>query len=269
MKSRQIHNSHSSDRLNFGYVVSERQNPPFMPFPFTPGSHDRPVNTQAAPVLDTGVKLPPPREPVVERDLSTEEMLSLFDRKESLTMAYVPHFITQCVMYYLEMLVEYGRSNRISEIKKHSRMLKAVRDEYIYALRHEMPPRIFEKFLAQKDRYLELCGANLTLMYFTFGNELSKTYGHKENEPIFCYSNIMVELIEYVERFDAEVNDQIAERLGVPCKNHGDARLTAIKQVCKDIISDYPVPKSQYTELCVSIMATKAKIMVNEIYNEQ
>lgn len=207
----------------------------------------------------------PKRKPMQERDLSTEEFLNLFERKESLTMAYIPHFITQCVIYYLDLLVEYARANRLSEYKKHTRQLKNVREEYFLALRHEMPEHVYQKFLAQRDEYLNLCGANLQLMYFAFGNELSKKYGRQAHEAILCYANIMVAFVEYVEDFDREVNKRIAEKMGMPCRNHGDARLSAIKTVCKDMLKSFPIPKNEQTQLCVNVMANKAKIMVNEM----
>lgn len=211
-----------------------------------------------------GIEMPK-HKPMQERDLSTEELLNLFDRKESLTLAYIPHFITQCVIYYLDLLVDYARANRLSEYKKHTRMLKNVREEYFMALRHEMPPHVYQRFLEQRDEYLNLCGANLQLMYFTFGNELSKKYGRQNHEAMLCYANIMVAFVEYVEDFDRKVNAKIAEKMGMPCRNHGDARLTAIKTICKDILHDYPIPKNNDTELCVNVMANKAKAMINNM----
>ena len=78
------------------------------------------------------------RVPMQERDLSTEEFLNLFERKESLKMAYIPHFITQCVVYYLDLLVAYARDNRLSEYKKQTRRLKEIRKEYMDSLEKEM-----------------------------------------------------------------------------------------------------------------------------------
>ena len=92
-----------------------------------------------------------------ERELSTEEFLNLFERHESLKMAYIPHFITQCIIYYLDLFVDYARNNRLSEYKKHTRRLKEIRAEYMDALKHEMPADIFQKFLNQREEYLESC----------------------------------------------------------------------------------------------------------------
>lgn len=96
--------------------------------------------------LFTGIQVKQ-REPMQERDLSTEEFLNLFERKESLKMAYIPHFITQCVVYYLDLLVAYARDNRLSEYKKQTRRLKEIRKEYMDSLEKEMPPKVFQKFL--------------------------------------------------------------------------------------------------------------------------
>jgi len=222
----------------------------------------KPIFTK--PLIDTGLQIKP-REPMRERELSTEEFLNLFDRKESLKMAYVPHFMTQCVIHYLDLLVEYARANRLSDYKKHTRKLKDIKAEYLEALRHEMPPHVFQKFLDQRDEYLTSCGANLTLMYFTFGNQILKRYGRINHEALYCYANIILAFINYVEDFDRDVNKRIAEKMGMPCRNHGDARLTAIKGVCKDIIKSYPLEKNADTDLCVGVMANKAAIMINNM----
>lgn len=205
------------------------------------------------------------REPMREHELSTEEFLNLFDKAESLRMAYIPHFITQCVIYYLDLLVEYAKENRLSEYKKHTRQLKEIKQEYIAALQHEMPPHVFQKFLAQRDEYLASCGSNLTLMYFSFGNLLLKHYGRLTHEAMYCYGNIIVAFIEYVEDFDRQVNNRIAEKLGKPCRNHGDARLTAIKAVCKDIIKAYPLGKDDIIALCIGVMRNRAVAMINDM----
>lgn len=208
------------------------------------------------------------REPMMERELSTEEFLNLFDRKESLVMAYVPHFITQCVIHYLDLMTDYMRTNRLSEYKKNTRQLREIKEEYLAALRHEMPPHVFQKFLDQRDEYLASCGSNLQLMYFTFGNQMLKHYGRMAHEDVFCYANIIIAFIEFVEDFDREVNKKIAERMKMPCRNHGDARLTAIKHICKDIIKPYPLEKNEQTSLCVGVMKNKAVRMINAMMEE-
>lgn len=162
-----------------------------------------------SPTLFTGIQVKK-REPMRERDLSTEEFLNLFERLESLRMAYIPHFLTQCVVYYLDLLIAYARDNRLSEYKKQTRRLKEIKEEYMDALRHEMPVDIFQKFLDQRKEYLESCGANLTLMYFTFGNQILKYHGRVKHESIFCYANIIIAFIDYVEDFDRQVNKRIA-----------------------------------------------------------
>lgn len=216
------------------------------------------------PGLDLGLKV---KTLPAERELSEEEFLGMFERKESLALAYIPHFLTQCVMYYLDLLLEYCRTHKLPQYKKCSRVLKMVRDEYEVSIRHEMPPHIYARFLEQREEFFALCGVNLTLMYYTFSNELSRKYGKIPHEEVLCYAAIMEALVVYVEHFDREVNAEIARRMGMPCRNHGDARLTAIKSVSKFILKDYAMPCNQQTETCVNVIVSKAKIMINNMLN--
>lgn len=225
----------------------------------------RRLSEQPSFVMELDIK---PRKPMKERELSTEEFLNLFEKKESLVMAYIPHFITQCVVYYLDMLTDYTRRYKLVQYKKHCRQLLEVKQEYIHALRHEMPPQVFEKFLTQRDEFLWSCGSNLQLMYFTFGNELKKRYGYIAHEEVLCYAHIIIAFIDYVEEFDRKVNKRIAERMKMPCRNQGDARLTAIKAVCLEMVDAYPIEKNEQTEICVTVMANKAIAMINAMLNK-
>lgn len=205
------------------------------------------------------------REPMRERELSVEEILNLFERRDTLKIVYVPHFMTQCVVYYLDRLLDYAREHRLSDYKKHCRLLKVIKADYIAALNHEMPPSYFKKFLSQRDEYLALCGANLSFMFFTFNNEILKRHGKIEHVAFYSYAHIILTLIAYVENFDKKANKMIADKVGSPCCNQGDARLTGIKKICNDIIRHYPLQSNTNTEQCIAVMANKAIIMINEM----
>lgn len=205
------------------------------------------------------------REPMRERELSTTEFLNMFDHAESLKMVYLPHFITQCVIYYVDLLIDYARSNRLSDYRKHTQKLRNIKDDYIAALRHEMPAQVFQQFLTQREEYLASCGSNLNLIFFTFNNLLLKRYGRIDNDILCCYANIIIAFTNYVEDFDKEVNKRIAKKLRMPCRNYGDTRLTAIKDVCNDIACPYLLEKNKDTMLCVDVIANKALVLINKM----
>lgn len=225
----------------------------------------KPIQAPLTQAVDFGIDVPK-RKPMRERELSTTELLNLFDRKESLQMVYIPHFITQCIMYYIDAMCQYMVEHRLSEYKKLKRILTEIKREYYAALRHEMPFEVFQKFQAQRDEYLANCGANLQIMYFTFCNELSHNFKHVENEAIVCYAYIVVSLAQHIEDFDRSVNKKIAEKLNMPTRNHGDARLAFAKRVCMDVVKPYwNMGQTQQTELAMNIIANKAKQMINDM----
>ena len=76
---------------------------------------------------------------------------------------------------------------------------------------------------------------------------------------------IMREMVRYVDRFDAEVNRKIAEKLKTPCRNHGDARLSEIRQTCDALLHDLKTEPSQQTDLAIQVIVTKAKTTIHEM----
>lgn len=208
--------------------------------------------------VDLGIRLKPQRQPMTERELTPQEVLKLFSPEEALTITYVPHFITQCVMYYTDLLTAYAVENRLPQTKKHNRWLKRLNGEYMKALTEEMPDRVFKRFLSLREEYLQMCAPNLQIMYFTFDAELKKHYGYIQDAPAYCYAYIISSLIDFIGEYDRSINRKIADRLGVPCRNNGDARLTNMKIVCDDIIGKYPIGKTPQTELAIKVLVNKA-----------
>lgn len=219
----------------------------------------RPLEFATAPLVERTHK------PAPSQDLSVTDMLKLFERKEALELTYVPHFLTQCVVYYTELLVKYAIDNRIEEMKHNTRALRAVCTEYHDALRTEMPSHVYKRFLEQRDEYLDDCGINLHLMYFTFANDVLKASGKYPHYELQTYAHMILAIIEFVENYDRKVNREIAERLGRSCRNNRDARLYAIKEVCQRIVKDRPIERSKSIDVALNVIYNKALGMVQKM----
>lgn len=199
--------------------------------------------------------------------LSRRDMLDLFGRKESVSMVYIPHFVTQCILYYSDLLMNYTRSHKMSEYKRHTRILNNICKDYYTVLRQEMPPEVYQKFLDQREEYLDLCASNLMIAYFTFGKELISKYGSIEHEDLHCYAYMISALVDCVNRYDDYVGEQIAIRTKTAGKVRRDVRLKCIQEVCDDINKSYRVDGTKQTDLAINIIVNKAKIMINKMLN--
>lgn len=218
----------------------------------------------AVPSVPTySVRIPPRRPP--QRELTASEMLRLFDKREALHIVYVPHFITQCIMFYLDELCNYTSANRLSQYKRLRHTLVEIKSEYYYAVRKEMPPRVYDKFMTQRDEYLTACGANLQIMYFTFSNELARKYKNVENDVVVCYALMIVALAQFIEDYDAAVNRRIEEKIKMPTHNHGDARVRRVKEICRGIAGKYALEPTEQTKLALQVIANRAKSMINDM----
>lgn len=215
----------------------------------------------------TGICIPKPK-PRTEQKLSYRNLIEFLDYKEALKIAFIPHFVIQGILYYLNNLVDYAVNNRIAELKKPVRLLKELRDDYDKNLQMEMSPKVYKRFLELRQEYLSDCGGNLARMYFTYGNSLLKRYGKIDHESVYCFAHIIISLAEYIVKFDSDANKRIASASGKPCQNNGDARLDAICTVCRNIVRNYPLPSDPQTELCVKVIATKAESIVIRMTQE-
>lgn len=199
-----------------------------------------------------------------DRELSPSELLHLFDETETLRMVYVPHFLTQCVMYYLDLMMQAGAKFKLP-YKKEARLLKDLQNEYIISLKAEMPFHVYQHFLAQREDYLNHCGAKLHIVYYTFANELVKRYPVLRGKEYYCYAHIVLAIIDFVERYDYSVNRKIEAKVGRPCRADKDARLTLVKAVCQRVVTDYPLEYGDLVTMAINTIKNKAIEMINEM----
>lgn len=204
-----------------------------------------------------------------ERELSTAEIFKLLDRKQAMEMVYVPHFLTQGVLYFAKELLDYARSNRLANFKQQGRILNLMVEEYYSALRKEMGENVFKRFLQLREEYLADCGRNLAVMYFSYLNAFNKIHNHVDNEALYVYANIIVSLADEVEHYDRQVNAKISKKLNVPCRNYGDARLSYIKKLVKREADRFHITKTKDLELCMKIMINVAIRKVDMILCEK
>lgn len=200
--------------------------------------------------------------------LGVKEVLQLFDPIESLCIVYVPHYLTLCVISYIEKLLDFCRTNRLSEYKPVSRKLKDVITEYYHALQDEMPRYAYMQFLNQKDNFLQRCNRDLTIMYFTYGNAILAKFGKLQNEDVYTFTNMICEIIRHIEDYDRESQKKIAERTKTTPRIYKDVRLEYIMKLCNEIRGSYKIESNETTDLAIKVIIQEAKATVMELKNK-
>lgn len=215
-----------------------------------------------APKYNVGPQRVPP---IREREMSPQEILNVLDRKNTLRMVYIPHLLTQCVICYIDLIIEYARANKLTQYRKLTRTMQLVKEDYYQALLGEMRPQLYERFNNQREDFLNLCGFNIQKAFYTFNNAMLKQYGRVPNDIIRCYANIVIALVNYVNDFDRKVNAEIAEKLKTPCRNNKDARLNDLRVLCTQIAEPFVVKSDSQIKLMIDIMANKAESVINDM----
>ncbi len=211
---------------------------------------------------DLGMKR---QQPMRERELTPQELLNILDRKDTLRMVYVPHLLTQCVIWYVDMMIEYAKANRLQKYKRFTRLFTLIRDDYYKALCHEMRPSVYNMFTTQKERFFGECGFNIHKAVYTFNNAILKQFGNVPDAEMCCYANIVIAIVDYVDSFDRMMNAELAKRLNTTCRNYGDIRLGDMRTLCKQIAGDYVLKDDAQTKLMIEIMANKATVIINDM----
>ena len=144
----------------------------------------------------------------------TMNMLETFTFRENMDIAFVPLIITEVAWYYALKVVKYAADNRISEVKKLSRTVRALREEYISTCRKDLDNKHIEKMEKAAENFISLCSKDFILLFFSLNNELKKrwsNYSFLDMRTDACISIIVLQLLKEHNRL---MDELMARKLG-------------------------------------------------------
>lgn len=144
----------------------------------------------------------------------TMNMLETFTFRENMDIAFVPLIITEVAWHYALKVVKYAADNRIDEVKKLSRTVRTLREEYISTCRKDLDNKHIEKMVKAAENFVSLCSKDFMLLYFSLNNELKKRwadYAFLDMRTDACIAMIVLQLLK---QHNKRMNDLMERKLG-------------------------------------------------------
>lgn len=137
----------------------------------------------------------------------TLTMLQTFTFRENMNIAFVPLIITEVAWHYALKVVKFAADNRIDEVKKLSRTVRTLREEYISTCRKDLDNKHIEKLEIAANEFVALCRMDFTVLFYSLNNELKKQwsdYAYLDMRTDACIAMIILQLLkEHNRRMDS------------------------------------------------------------------
>lgn len=204
------------------------------------------------------------------RSLSADEALKLFSPSEAVKMNYIPLMLAATALQQTTLFVNYCVKNRLSEFKKHTRVLKKCVESYTDDLGLSYGPA-YRAYINYVNRYFDRIERDLQQMWFTVGNIANKEIPRDKNREIATHIAIIHNLLNYTETLDCKTDKIITEKLNEPVHRRQDRWLQLITAMCVAIEDDYGLRLSEdpLIERCIQVLANRASFLVDDIICEE
>lgn len=136
----------------------------------------------------------------VEKD--TDRLMKEFTQKEQMAICFTPLVIQSLAWIYADKCVEYAVSHRIDILKKLTRTVRHIRKEYDEELSKDLKQDSLDKLKNETKRFIEFCGNDFTIMYFTVDREYMRHYPNMEYKELAVNAIIGMPLIKFLDDYN-------------------------------------------------------------------
>ena len=150
------------------------------------------------------------RESVTE---STRMMIERLTLDEQMRVSFVPLVITEIAWHYANKAMDCGARDKVSLLKKHSRSLKQVRQEYKDELSRELDYKHYCGFISQADMCIGELDRDLLILYFSVNGEFKRVVPDYPYDEMRCYAIMSVLFVDLLQAHNKEMDSLLAARL--------------------------------------------------------
>lgn len=192
------------------------------------------ANTTLLPTCNFGINLKP-QAPKKPRALTAEDCQELFGVSQSVKMNFIPQMLNSLMLQQATLLVNYCRDNRVSELKKHTRVIKQAVEEYTHRLADAYGPMAFRAYVNYVSRFQEECATDIWLMELQADTLCRNQLPNESHKDIAVRTLIILMLIAFIQNYDKEMDKVIASKIGQPVHQKPDAYQEIIRAICISI----------------------------------
>ena len=196
-----------------------------------------------------------------EMAIDTNKMLDVFSFKENMEIAFFPLVITEIAWNFAFKVLDLAARDKISETKKMSRAVKMLREKYVKDCMIDLDRKHFDHITESTEKFMETCGKDFTILYFSTNNELKRTSYDLPYLDMRTYAYMSLAMIDVLVEHNKNMDKLIQERLGDDTRLLSDG-IPMTTKALKECMEAYMSP-AQYVR--INHIQTSIKILLNKI----
>lgn len=150
---------------------------------------------------------------LARRDAQT--MLDTFTWEENMMIAFVPLIISKVAWVYAEKVLAYCAAHRLSEYKKHGRVVKMLRQEYLDTLAKDLDRRHVRHIETQTEQFIEEINHHLTILWLQANTYIKNAAGYEiTHDTMRTDAMVAILMVRYLKAHDNRMNAIIEAKMG-------------------------------------------------------
>ena len=146
---------------------------------------------------------------------NTERMLETFTWEENMMIAFVPLIISKVAWVYAEKVLAYCTAHRLSEYKKHGRVVKMLRQEYLDTLAKDLDRRHVRHIETQTEQFIEEINHHLTILWLQANTYIKNAAGYEiTHDTMRTDAMVAILMVRYLKAHDNKMNAIIKAKMG-------------------------------------------------------
>ena len=200
--------------------------------------------------------LPPPNEELFKQKVKSDidRMVNELTPDELKLITFAPRIISEIAWIFTDKVLKYCAEHKIEAVKKLSRAVKYVKDEYYRFMAKDLDYKHIQNVKDEAKRFMdEECSWNYTTLYYSVDAELKKKYGAIEDEEMRVNAFIVLVQIYFLELVNKRGDEILKKKLGM--REHiRDPFMDKLKTAMQAYAGNYSINYSNNMQLCVKIL---------------
>lgn len=221
------------------------------------------------PALDFGISFPTTN-PNPPKSITPEEANEMFGVSLAVKMNFVPQMLVALALDYASQFVNHCRDNRISEFKKHNRLIKLCVEEHTARLAKSYG-NAYQAYVSYVERYFEYVSVDRFKMWCSIGNIVNRQIPKDKDRDGATLVAIIHNLIDYAEDYDRKMDKLIADKVKAPVSRRQDEMLKLIVAMCYEFEDTwgFKIEPDPIVDLNIGVLANRASSLADAIIGEE
>ena len=143
-----------------------------------------------------------------------ERILHAFTVEEHLQMTFVPLVLNEIAWQFALKAIALGARDRVSDLRKLSRVLKELRLHYERVVCKDLQPSDLKRLQAQSLEFMQEHAYHFQIMFYTASNVFCKQYGRLPFEEMRVNALLSMLIIQYTDEHNKRCDKMLEQRLG-------------------------------------------------------